>query len=480
MAIDKRINFKNMSGKKRERLIEAIKWLKNNDLDGSLTGVASATGGRYQTYVNWYADSTKHDYRDMLDYTAEIPMAGLVESDKIVSITFENAETVPVEDGYLSVTPTMSIPLNDRLGLHSFFNSLFAHSLDGSLASQIVGHTSALTNAPHCSFEISTVEVTTGVFNQVIKCVNSPIPIIKIAVEVNGVETDFTFSSVPSTPTNKWKISTQNVNHAGPAFLPWHRVFLRFFELDLKKADVILGNNGEITLPYWDWFVHNATTDYLWKDKEDLFGTDGDPNDDNKLITGPFSYPGWKIFRYNEMTDTNELADVEYVRREIQRAVVEDVFNPLTLMEESVTSPWTMPNLDDKENVLGTPAYDTYPFNESSSHMSFRNVLEGWDGLYTNTASVQHSQMHNSVHLWVGGTMANVMLSVNDPIFFLHMANVDRIWDQWQKEHPKPEEQYPEYGPLPGMRRKDFLLPWVEESPSIELTSEDVLKIDWT
>lgn len=39
---------------------------------------------------------------------------------------------------------------------------------------------------------------------------------------------------------------------------------------------------------------------------------------------------------------------------------------------------------------------------------------------------------HNTVHGWVGGTMNNIMISPADPLFWLHHAEVDRIWSAWQ------------------------------------------------
>ena len=42
------------------------------------------------------------------------------------------------------------------------------------------------------------------------------------------------------------------------------------------------------------------------------------------------------------------------------------------------------------------------------------------------------SQLHNRVHLWVGGNMAP-MTSPNDPVFFLHHCFVDKAWADWQE-----------------------------------------------
>ncbi|MBA3432292.1 MAG: tyrosinase family protein [Actinobacteria bacterium] len=43
---------------------------------------------------------------------------------------------------------------------------------------------------------------------------------------------------------------------------------------------------------------------------------------------------------------------------------------------------------------------------------------------------------HGSVHGRVGGDMCCVPTASFDPIFFLHHANVDRIWARWQSLHP--------------------------------------------
>ena len=41
---------------------------------------------------------------------------------------------------------------------------------------------------------------------------------------------------------------------------------------------------------------------------------------------------------------------------------------------------------------------------------------------------------HNDGHNWIGGIMANPMFSPRDPMFWLHHANVDRIWHVWQSK----------------------------------------------
>jgi hypothetical protein len=48
----------------------------------------------------------------------------------------------------------------------------------------------------------------------------------------------------------------------------------------------------------------------------------------------------------------------------------------------------------------------------------------------------QISGVHGSVHGRTGGDMGSVPTASYDPIFYLHHANVDRLWADWQVTHP--------------------------------------------
>jgi hypothetical protein len=41
------------------------------------------------------------------------------------------------------------------------------------------------------------------------------------------------------------------------------------------------------------------------------------------------------------------------------------------------------------------------------------------------------ARLHDSIHNWVGGWMAYIGFAAFDPIFMLHHANVDRLFDIW-------------------------------------------------
>jgi hypothetical protein len=43
--------------------------------------------------------------------------------------------------------------------------------------------------------------------------------------------------------------------------------------------------------------------------------------------------------------------------------------------------------------------------------------------------------LHAHVHGWVGGTMSDILTSPADPLFWLHHANIDRIYTTWRTQH---------------------------------------------
>lgn len=57
--------------------------------------------------------------------------------------------------------------------------------------------------------------------------------------------------------------------------------------------------------------------------------------------------------------------------------------------------------------------------------------------------SLALEDVHNSVHVWVGGEMRNPAFAGWDPIFWAHHTMVDRLWALWQVENrgddPRPE-----------------------------------------
>ena len=49
----------------------------------------------------------------------------------------------------------------------------------------------------------------------------------------------------------------------------------------------------------------------------------------------------------------------------------------------------------------------------------------------------QLEDIHNGVHVWVGGTMSDIATAAYDPLFWAHHAMIDRVWRLWQLAHPQ-------------------------------------------
>lgn len=224
--------------------------------------------------------------------------------------------------------------------------------------------------------------------------------------------------------------------HQGPVFLPWHRWFLQLFEHHLRRI------NPALTIPYWDWTepgAGNPATNPLFGN--DFMGGDG-AGTNNWVGSGPFRHS----HDWEQVIDTS-MAKSKYLRRTLGRAVPTPKL-PTIAQVQSLT-----------EAAYADP-YDRAPWNAGAAR-SFRNYLEGFmlKPGWPSDAAV----MHNYVHAWIGGSM-NAASSPNDPIFFLHHANIDRIWATWQQNHPTSKHYLPDV-PAPGVvSLKDYMSPWNGDS----------------
>jgi len=192
----------------------------------------------------------------------------------------------------------------------------------------------------------------------------------------------------------------RNLAHRGPIFLPWHREFLRRFELDLQKEV------SDVTIPYWDWAADANlrspddetpawTLSPIWT--EDFMGGNGDPNNDEIVGNGPF-----KDWITQEVDDHGHPSLKDRLRRDFGNLIR------------------TLPTQIDVYNAFSFDFFDTAYWDVFSK--GFSNAIEGW---------LNGPQLHNRVHVWVGGSML-LNTSPNDPVFFVNHCNEDRIWALWQ------------------------------------------------
>jgi tyrosinase len=162
--------------------------------------------------------------------------------------------------------------------------------------------------------------------------------------------------------------------HRNQLFLPWHRGYLYFFEQALQ--DVVPG----VTLPWWDW-----------------------------------TESGELPVAYTEETDAggnpNPLTSAEIVAAGGER---EPDWPERTTRREGRPGTWLpgggLPTAGDVAEAMAAANYDDFTF------------------------AVEN--LHNAVHVWVGGEMTDQQFAGWDPLFWAHHTMVDRLWALWQLQHP--------------------------------------------
>jgi tyrosinase len=228
-----------------------------------------------------------------------------------------------------------------------------------------------------------------------------------------------------------------NAAHRGPAFGPWHRRYLREFELLLQQFD------PGVMLPYWDWAADAALPDWrtapLWT--PDYLGGDGDPANGNIVPDGPFTH--W-IVLFEVRSDPNVPGPL--VPRP-EPGLVRQLGRLADPRTPNIPLAPTLPGQDQVDETMAEPVYDSAPWT-SKADPSFRNRLEGG----RRPTDPPESRMHNRVHAAVGGDMA-FMTSPNDPVFFLHHCNIDRLWARWQEAWQEAHPGMVPYEPQSGGRR---------------------------
>ncbi len=237
-----------------------------------------------------------------------------------------------------------------------------------------------------------------------------------------------------------------DVAHDNVTFLHWHRAFIRLFEIELQKADVALQTAADanfdpddaISLPWWNYTVLNGSrpgraSGRIWRNS--FMGPNGS-GADLHVASGPFAgAANWEIQERNPPDLTSPLV-----------GHVTTAAPGNALRRDHAQSGQRLPSRAQISRTLRRPEFDNNDYlsiaPDPPDDDSFRGVIEGFVPVPATPASAQ-SQMHNGTHVWVGGQMGRVPTAPNDPVFWLHHANIDRLWAIWQTRHPDAADQYP-------------------------------------
>ncbi|KAF9051998.1 hypothetical protein BJ165DRAFT_1384778 [Panaeolus papilionaceus] len=191
-------------------------------------------------------------------------------------------------------------------------------------------------------------------------------------------------------------------------FLAWHRYFLHRYERELKEK---CGYNG--ANPYWDWSIDADSPDpeSITKapvfDPHTGFGGDGvpgtytvpdDPSGTSRIFVNDFRgcISNGPFVNYRPIHGPGKFVGDHCLTRGIDNTM--KVFLNTTIVN----------------NTLARPNFEL-----------FRIDLEGLPITPTH-------MLHDGGHIAIGGEMSNIYSSPGEPLFYLHHANLDRIWWKWQ------------------------------------------------
>lgn len=174
-------------------------------------------------------------------------------------------------------------------------------------------------------------------------------------------------------------------------FLTWHRAYAYMFERALSAALRLARGREDLwlTLPYWNWTLTDPTTD----------AANGIP----RVLDDP---------EYTDASGTtrpNPLFRARSLYREIVQG--QTGANSMTARTPAAFLA-AIPGLaDDVARNLDNPDF-----------ARFTSDLDGG--------------AHGTVHVRVGGDMGSVVSAAYDPLFWLHHAQVDKVWFDWQSRRP--------------------------------------------
>ena len=159
--------------------------------------------------------------------------------------------------------------------------------------------------------------------------------------------------------------------HGNWYFLPWHRAYLVSFEQIVRE----LSGKADFALPYWNWTADRAFPPAF---------SAGNRNSNPLFHPRPGVANGFRL--------GDDMVGPQVISRVMQSPDFEAFGSSRPRGQDSAASQW-------------------------QRRPGSRTELE--------------FNPHDGVHQSIGGNMGVVDLASRDPIFFLHHANIDRLWSGW-------------------------------------------------
>ncbi|VDM81981.1 unnamed protein product [Strongylus vulgaris] len=195
-------------------------------------------------------------------------------------------------------------------------------------------------------------------------------------------------------------VGTGSGAHSGPGFLPWHREFLKRFEIALRMVD------PSVAIPYWD----SVMDGYLPDPRDSMLFSNlfaGETDFYGNVIQGPFAY--WRTL-------------------EGRSTILRNLGREGSLINENQVNNVVAQNTI--ENVLAYTAPQIVAQNTIENVLAYTAPQIGCP-FPNNYGAIEY--IHSNVHLWVGGDMKPPSTSANEPLFYMHHSFVDYLWELWRQ-----------------------------------------------
>ncbi|KAI5803488.1 hypothetical protein DFH27DRAFT_50436 [Peziza echinospora] len=199
---------------------------------------------------------------------------------------------------------------------------------------------------------------------------------------------------------------TMSIHFVGH-FLPWHRYFVRTYEKALRDECFYFGAQ-----PYWDWTIDaDKAKDF---NKSELFDEDDGFGGDGIYVAaeGPFVIPGH--------TGGGCVTTGPFKNMELHVGPGNSLTNTPRCLKRDFAASINY-KFANTAKVNGVLAKNTY--------VEFMTAVDG-------ETNWENMGIHGPGHYSIGGEAGDMFSSPGEPIFYLHHANLDRVWWKWQSAKP--------------------------------------------
>lgn len=260
--------------------------------------------------------------------------------------------------------------------------------------------------------------------------------------EWGGINAPPQVPPLPSPDLQGWN----QCQHATWYFPPWHRGYLIALENQVREDIVSLGGPSTWAMPYWDYF--------------------GQQNPSNQFDIPPAfleqNFPPAADLPPNVPPNVPEFTNSLFVAARFGPNGDGVIFVPT---QAGINAHPQDPNSDFDFGVVTEECMSDTVYTSS-----FGGGQTGFEHFDSATGDLENNP-HNMVHSYVGGfqgnnqsneqgLMGDPLMAGLDPVFYLHHANIDRLWAIWNVtlENSNPNDINWLFGPTTN-GQPDFQMP---------------------